>query len=1181
VVPSTGQTLGHYRLLGLIGRGGMGQVFRGHDTRLRRDVAIKILHGDATGDEGARRRLLREARAAAALSHPSIVTVYSVEEVADRCFIVMELVDGLTLADRLATGALDLSEVCEIGAQVADALAAAHAMRIVHHDVTPRNILLTAGGRAKLADFGLSRAVEPQHISLESTRTGPQMAGTVYYMSPEQARGEVCTSRTDLFSLGSVLYHAGTGRRPFEGNNYFAILDAITRIQPPQPSAIRAALPPAFDALVGRLLEKHVEHRTIDALEVARALRSLATSGRAIADAVHATSREATPFVGRARELTRLSAALSRAAAGEGMTIAITGDAGMGKTALLDAFLHARETLAMNALVCRGQSVEYSGAGEAYMPVIDALAPMVAHPGHGLHEIVRTHAPTWRSQFPGVYPSEETASTPRTPARLARELGDALSAAARSRPVVLILEDVHWADPSTAELLRHLAHRATRAALLIIVTCRAEEAAVARSPISQVLADLEARGVCDTIELTRLDEGSVRDYLKRRFGLGDFLTPLASLLSKATEGQPLFLTSLVQLLIERSDLRRVGDEWRLATPAERLHLAIPRTVQAVIRRKLAALEEADRRLLQHASIEGQEFSTAVLSGLVGTDSATLEERLDVMARGSRIVTSVGPEQYPDGRWGARYQFAHALYQNVVYDDVSPTRRADLHRQVAERLAALHSGRTAPIAAQLARHFKDGRNWDPAFEYYVQAGDYSMTLSAGREAEGHYSEAIALANAEGTPIEPNRIARAHHKRAITRVLLRNYLAALTDCEQALNAASKTGDEDLLFDVRLNTAHTQLIAERIDEGIRTALDAERSAEPPNGLKRLRYLHLDVQLKMGLGDLGQAALLGDSAVTLARSLGDIERLLTSLGVRAQLYYHHAEYESALPYLREVCSRGGDKRRLADPRPMYTYLGSTVYLGLTLGELGHVSEGLATLQSALEIARSDGYVFWVPHLLSASGWIYGEIGALGDALQHAENAAAEAGNQDTETRVESRLTLALAYLRVRQFDRAASLLAEAEILTREKFGFAWLCRIHYATTAAEDALARGALVRATELAREGNALSLRYGVWKHVVLAERLLAEAAAAEHDWSRARAHIQQAIDTLTEHPVPILAWKVHAIAARIHRHRGLDAEAAAALEQARDQVRQLSDRIQEEQLKATFLDSFRRFVGDSW
>jgi type II secretory pathway predicted ATPase ExeA/tetratricopeptide (TPR) repeat protein len=1163
----------------------MGQVFRAQDTRLRRDVAIKILHSGATGDEGARRRLLREARAAAALSHPSIVTVYSVEEVADRCFIVMELVDGLTLADRLAAGALDLSEVCDIGAQVADALAAAHASGIVHHDVTPRNILLS-GGRAKLADFGLSRPVEQQSTSLESTRTGPQIAGTVYYMSPEQARGESCTSRSDLFSLGSVLYHAATERRPFEGGNHFAVLDAITRIKPPQPSAIRTGVPPAFDTLLGRLLEKRAEDRTIDAQQAAGVLRSLGASlsagGRPLADASRDTPHERTPFVGRARELSQLSAALSRAAAGGGSTVAITGDAGMGKTALVEALLQARDTLAVNALVCRGQSVEYSGAGEAYMPVIDALAPMVAHPGHGLHEVVRNYAPSWRSQFPGVYRPDETASTPPIPARLARELGDALSAAARSRPVVMVLEDLHWADPSTAELLRHLAHRATRIALLILVTLRAEEAAAAGSPFNQILAELEARGICDTIELTRLDEAGVREYLDRRFSLGESLMPLASLLSKATEGQPLFLTSLVQLFIQRGDVQHVGEAWSLITPIDRLHLGIPRTVQAVIRRKLAALEQTDRGLLQHASIEGHEFSTAVLSALVDIDPTTLEERLNGITKASGIVTALGPERYADGTWGARYQFAHAVYHNVVYDDLTPSRRADLHRQVAKRLEGLHSGRTAAIAAQLARHFKDGREAARAFEYYVQAGDNSMTLSAGLEADGHYSQAIELARTDGIQIEPGRIALARHKRAMTRAFLGDPLAALTDYREALIAASEVGDRDLMFDIQVNIVYAHVFAERPDEAIKAAADVEQSAEPPpGGVKRLRYLNLDLQLKIGCGDLDQAPRVGDDAVALAQSLGDSGRLLASLGVRAQIHYYRAEYASALSHLRQISSVGAaGTRRLVDPRPLNIHFFGTLFLGLTLGDLGHISEALTTLNSGLEIARSDGYSFWVPRLLNAINGLYGEIGALDAAMRHAEDALTEAADQNIETRTEVRLNLATACLRLGQLDRAASLVAEAGGLNRQNTWYAWLCRIHYDAIAAEEALSRGAQAAAADLAREGAALARRYGVWKYAVIAERLQAEAAAADDDWSRAGAHIQQAIDILTEHPVPILGWKVHATAARINRHRGLDAEAAAALEQARDQARQLSDRIQEEPLRATFLNYCRHFVGES-
>lgn len=1171
----TGQTLAHYRLLDLIGGGGMGQVFRAKDTRLQRHVAIKFLHQDTTEDTS--RRLLREARAAAALSHPSIVTIYSVEEAENHCFIVMELIEGATLADRLASGPVDLTELCDIGAQVGDALAAAHTAGIVHHDVTPRNILLTADGRAKLGDFGLSQRVGPRNVSSDSTRTNHTGAGTLYYMSPEQARGESAAARSDMFSLGAVLYHAATGSRPFEGASAFAVLDAIVTVNPAPPSALRAGLPPTFDALLGRLMAKRVEDRSIDAGEAAKTLRHIAASqmvsGPGGPEPRRDTPRDNPPFVGRTRELAQLSAAFSRASAGAGTTVVITGDAGMGKTALLDRFLQARETRTANAMVCRGQSVEHSGAGEAYSPVIDALMPMVAYPGYGLHEPVRTHAPSWQSQFHGVYANQEAASSPPAPARLARELGDALSAAARSRPLVMILEDVHWADPSTIELLRHLAHRATRIALLLIATCRGEEAAAAGSSVNQALTELEARGICDSIELSRLDEATLREYLDRRFGLGEDSAQLASLLFKATEGHPLFAVSLVQLFIQRGDLQHTGQAWRLTTPIDRLRVVIPRTVEAVIRRKLAALEDADRRLLQHASIEGQEFSTAVLSALTGDDSATLEERLEALAKGPRLVAVVGPERYVDATWGARYQFAHAVYHNLVYQDLTPSRRAGLHRQVGDRLLTLHGGRTRAIAAQLARHFKEGRDWDRAFEYYIEAGDNSMMLSATLEAEGHYSQAIGLASAEGTDIEPSRVAIAFYKRALSRASLGNFSLALPDYHEALAGASQVGDRDLMFEIRLAIAYLHGFDERIDDAIKAAADLETDVEPPpGGLKRLSYLILDLQLKTSCGDLGQAALAGDTAIALARSLSNNWRLQGSLCVRARIHYYQAEYEPALTQLREVCSSPGAGRRQPDPRPRYVHFSGIQFLGLTLTDLGRISEALAILQPALETARTDASISWITILLNVLGWLYGEIGELDAALSHAEEASRHTVARNTEVVVESKLSMAAACSRLGQFDRASSLLDEADALTRQRVPFEWLWRIHFHVIAGEHALARRAPDVASGHAREAAALARSCGAWKHVVIAERLLAAAAELDGDWVQAGAHVQEAVDLLRLHPVPIVAWKVHATAARIHRRRGRPMEAARELELARAGVRQLAESIHEEGLKATFLES---------
>ena len=304
---SAGFELGPYLIEAPIGAGGMGEVFRATDRRLHRTVAIKVLPAGKFSHPEHKRRFLQEARVVSALSHPNIVVLYDISCQQGIDFLVMEYVRGQTLQELVIPAGLPFTEVSQYGIQAARALAAAHAAGVVHRDIKPANIMITPESQVKILDFGVAKLAEMPVNARVATEcntatqvpdTAPGMVlGTIAFMSPEQTRGEPLDGRSDVFSLGSVLYLAATGRLPFSGASTLSIMHDIATLNPPGPGTLKPDLPPEFDIILDRAMAKHREQRYSSAGELAEALEAL--QGHTRVPASRAAETAPPPLVGR------------------------------------------------------------------------------------------------------------------------------------------------------------------------------------------------------------------------------------------------------------------------------------------------------------------------------------------------------------------------------------------------------------------------------------------------------------------------------------------------------------------------------------------------------------------------------------------------------------------------------------------------------------------------------------------------------------------------------------------------------------------------------------------------------------------------------------------------------------------------------------------------------------------
>ncbi|HZR79595.1 MAG TPA: AAA family ATPase [Candidatus Binatia bacterium] len=451
-------------------------------------------------------------------------------------------------------------------------------------------------------------------------------------------------------------------------------------------------------------------------------------------------------IVGREAELDRLHAAFDAAAGGRRRVVFVTGEAGIGKTTLVERFL---AELGERADVCvgRGQCVEQYGIGEPYMPILEALGRLGREAGgERLVATLRRYAPAWLAHLPGLLSDHELDAVQRrvhstTRDRKLLELIEALDAFSVEAPLVLLLEDLHWSDSATIDLLATLARRRDSARLLAVATYRPAEVAASGHPLKAAKQELHLHGHCDELVLPFLGEGAIERYLAERFATASFPSSFARALDRNTSGNPLFLVNVIDDLIARGEVREVDGGWVLGGSVEEIASAVPGTLWQMVDKQVERLTDREKAVLTVASVAGVEFSAALAADGIDPDDA--ERCCDALARRGQFLRAIGVAEWPDGTVASRYAFIHALYRNVLYERASIVERIGLHLRIGARLEAAYGTRAAEIAGELAMHFEEGRDFERAVEYRRAAADVALRLHAYREAADHATRALEL------------------------------------------------------------------------------------------------------------------------------------------------------------------------------------------------------------------------------------------------------------------------------------------------------------------------------------------------------------------------------------------------------------------------------------------------------
>ena len=917
-----GQRLSNrYDIKSELGRGGMGVVYRASDPLLNRDVAIKLIPPTLLNPD-TEQRFQREAQLVAQMDHPAVVPIYDFGKHEGSLFFVMPVVEGTNLRWFQRDGALTLGEVIDIGIQVAEALEYSHSRGVTHRDIKPENIMVVREDgsrlRVRIMDFGLARGVAESRI----TKTGT-IAGTLSYMSPEQVAASGVDHRSDIYSLGTVLYECLTGEPPFSGELQ-SILYRIVHEIPQSPRSMGADINEDLEEVILSCIAKEPGKRPQRASEVAEALRRSQTRlhqsdlGKSVVmtKTMMMPRVALSPFIGREKEQADLQKRLNVAISGECQFVVVSGEPGVGKTRLLDEI----ETLARarKLLVLHGRTIEQDGAFP-YQGFCEAIQEYfrikdtVSSPNNRLD--LSDVAPDLVSLFPMLTEISEIRSAATGDSKLSQLSGSqgpenrtqifellarTITRLAAGKPLILFLEDLHAAEISI-EALQYIVRRLGPTPTLIVGTYRSSEVDSRTHPLSRMLETFRGDRRFSAIALGPFSPSEHRLFLETLIGGPKLADSLVEKLFEGTEGNPFFTKELVRSLLDSGGIAKdQTGAWSLGASTDLSAGELPATIQQAVEKRIERLPEELREILSLASVVGKSFDFRDLEALAGEKD--VEDAID------KLVEEGLLEEERESR-GDRLTFASAVVRDVLYGAISRRKRRSLHRKYAEEIEKRHRGRLERVYPQLVHHFSQGDVADKTVEYGLRMSKTALDA-----------------------FSPEESARA----------ARTVLEFLDD--------EWEGDPQLEGDARILLAHSCRMAGDIDAALKEAETAGRIFEREGQkAKTVSALLFATDTAWQARKVVETTRLVHQAMEASRAAADTQSLRHMLSLAATLANLRGEYEQANQYLEEATSLAPAAKETEPQKEIPNGGRLVVAMATPLGEVDPVNMELIEEQEIL----------------------------------------------------------------------------------------------------------------------------------------------------------------------------------------------------------------------------------------